>query len=269
MIKKDDTLTTGQFAKMCGVEKHVLFYYDEIDLFKPEYTKSNGYRYYAYYQYYTFIVINFLKDLGMPLKEIKDYLDNRSSDLLLEVLEERKKDIELQIKNLTSSQIFIEHTKSLIKISESYPANTPIIKTLDDELIIMSETFTKDDKRSFTSRYIDFSEEHNIKMTNYVGSVFNTESVLKGDYETITNLYTDYLGILENVETTTKPGGDYIVYYHHGSYDSLSEAFSNIINFAKEHGYSLGNQIFEKLLVNEITVKNTEHFIIELSIQIN
>lgn len=28
-------LTAGQFAKICSVEKHVLFHYDEIGLFKP------------------------------------------------------------------------------------------------------------------------------------------------------------------------------------------------------------------------------------------
>ncbi|MCC5429110.1 MerR family DNA-binding transcriptional regulator, partial [Clostridium botulinum] len=27
--------TTGEFARMCNVEKHVLFHYDDIGLFRP------------------------------------------------------------------------------------------------------------------------------------------------------------------------------------------------------------------------------------------
>ena len=51
MSTKENKLTTGQFAKLANVEKHVLFYYDEIGLFKPDTYDTNGYRYYAYHQY--------------------------------------------------------------------------------------------------------------------------------------------------------------------------------------------------------------------------
>lgn len=34
-MSKEKFLTTGEFAALCDVPKHVLFYYDEIDLFKP------------------------------------------------------------------------------------------------------------------------------------------------------------------------------------------------------------------------------------------
>ena len=37
---KEKLLTCGTFAKICGVEKHVLFHYDEINLFKPAYAND-------------------------------------------------------------------------------------------------------------------------------------------------------------------------------------------------------------------------------------
>ena len=37
---KEKLLTCGTFAKICGIEKHVLFHYDEIDLFKPIYVNE-------------------------------------------------------------------------------------------------------------------------------------------------------------------------------------------------------------------------------------
>lgn len=70
-MKEKKYLTAGQFAKICGVEKHVLFHYDEIGLFQPVMVNENGYRYYSYHQYDTFSVITKLKKMGMPLKDIK------------------------------------------------------------------------------------------------------------------------------------------------------------------------------------------------------
>lgn len=32
--------TTGEFARMCNVEKHVLFHYDDIGLFRPAIIKK-------------------------------------------------------------------------------------------------------------------------------------------------------------------------------------------------------------------------------------
>ena len=83
---KEKYFTTGEFAKICHVEKHVLFHYDEIGLFKPAVVKENGYRYYSYHQYDTFAVIRTLKRLGTSLRDIKIYLEQRDPCLFLELL---------------------------------------------------------------------------------------------------------------------------------------------------------------------------------------
>ena len=62
-----------------GVTKHTLFHYDEIGLFRPEKKGENGYRYYSMAQIEVFDVIYTLKDLDMPLSEIREYLDRRSA----------------------------------------------------------------------------------------------------------------------------------------------------------------------------------------------
>ena len=44
---KNEYLTTGEFAKICGIPKHILFHYDQIKLFQPEIIKENGFTYTA------------------------------------------------------------------------------------------------------------------------------------------------------------------------------------------------------------------------------
>ena len=72
MDQTEMRFTTGAFAALCGVTKHTLFHYDEIGIFSPAIRGENGYRYYAPVQVEVFQVISVLKEMGMPLADIKD-----------------------------------------------------------------------------------------------------------------------------------------------------------------------------------------------------
>ena len=72
--------TTGEFARILGVKKHTLFHYDQIGLLSPALKEENGYRYYFVWQMDVFEVIKALQKLGMPLEEIKEYIENRSPE---------------------------------------------------------------------------------------------------------------------------------------------------------------------------------------------
>lgn len=50
-------ITTGEFAKMLGVNKQTLLHYDDIGLLSPEYKSANGYRKYSYNQFELFYII--------------------------------------------------------------------------------------------------------------------------------------------------------------------------------------------------------------------
>lgn len=268
MSIKNDKLTTGQFAKLCHVPKHVLFYYDEIDLFKPEFTDLNGYRYYAYHQYYAFIVITFLKDLGMPLTDIKEYLDVRSPENLTHILTQRSQKIDEQIKRLTLSQCFIKHTLDLMDLAAQSKANTCEIKVLEPESLIISRQTVSSDPHSFLKAYVNFCIDNGITFTNYVGSITSKQAILEKRYRELDYLYAISLGDLDHVELYEKPKGTYLTYYHHGSYDTLSVGYDAMIAYAQKHRFELDEAFYEKLLINEITVKTEDEFIIELSVRI-
>lgn len=70
-MSKENLISTKQFATLCQTTKHTLIHYDEIGILKPNYVGENGYRYYSLSQTEIFDVISFLKEMGLPLKEIK------------------------------------------------------------------------------------------------------------------------------------------------------------------------------------------------------
>lgn len=95
--------TTGEFANLFGIKKQTLFHYDDIGLLKPKHRTENGYRYYTIQQVEVFTIIDMLKEIGMSLTEIRNFLQSKNSQDSRELLSEKEKVVEINIKNLQST----------------------------------------------------------------------------------------------------------------------------------------------------------------------
>ena len=107
-------INTSKFARLCNTNKRTLIHYDEIGLFKPAFTDERGYRYYSETQCDLFFTITCLKDLGMPLKEIKQYVtDQNPADLTVLLLEQQKK-VQKELQHLKRIEQVINNKLSLV-----------------------------------------------------------------------------------------------------------------------------------------------------------
>lgn len=260
-------LNTGDFATLAGVPKHVLIYYDDIGLFKPDYTADNGYRFYTPYQYFTFIVITFLKEMGMPLKEIKAYLDERSTENLSHILSQRLTSIDEEIAHLKLSKDFINLTQSMISTATQKPHNICEIQYVEQEWLITGQLEHGTNDQDYIQQYINFCLHSNIVFANYVGTITHKDALKTPDKQE-SFLYALDLENNKSNQGTLKPAGMYITYYHKGTLDTLEKAYIEILNYANNHNYKLHDYFYERLLLNETVVKSEEEFITEVSIQI-
>lgn len=104
-------LKIGEFSKLTGVPIRTLRYYDEIDLFKPaEIDLFTDYRYYKEEQIKDIEIINKLKSVGFTLEEIKNNWNNFTNELM----ENKKKQLEQQLKNVNQSIKEIDKLRSII-----------------------------------------------------------------------------------------------------------------------------------------------------------
>ena len=94
MDKKSRLLTIGQFAAMHGINKKTLMWYDEIGLFKPAAVNpENGYRCYNYHQ-------SPILETILLLRELDDFMQNRSAGSLKNLLEDKIAELDLRITHL-------------------------------------------------------------------------------------------------------------------------------------------------------------------------
>ena len=70
----DIKFTVGELAKLHNLSKQTLIFYDKIGLFKPKIIDSNNnYRYYTSEQLEVLDSILILREIGIPIKEIKEF----------------------------------------------------------------------------------------------------------------------------------------------------------------------------------------------------
>ena len=112
MNRKNYLYSSGEFAKLTGVNKRTLHYYNEIGLFRPEIIGENGYHYYTCFQFTELELILTLRKIGLSIDEIKDYSSRPSDESFTEMMTKKKKLIDESIEQLLSAQAFLEQKLS-------------------------------------------------------------------------------------------------------------------------------------------------------------
>lgn len=96
-----DRLTVGQMAELNGISTQTLRLYDRMGLFQPVYQNNeNGYRYYDIRQSAALDMIQYMKALGIPLKEIKEQLEEQDIGVVNRRLQQRIEEIDAQMEAL-------------------------------------------------------------------------------------------------------------------------------------------------------------------------
>jgi DNA-binding transcriptional MerR regulator len=109
-----------EVADLVGISVRTLHYYDEIGLLTPEETTESGYRLYSDENLETLQQILFFKELGFPLKKIKEIINSPSFDrhealvLQQKMLLEKRKRLDKMIATIEKT---LQHMKGEIQMT--------------------------------------------------------------------------------------------------------------------------------------------------------
>ena len=108
--------SSGEFAKLTGVNKRTLHYYHDIGLFKPDFIGENGYHYYSVSQFAQLEFILTLRRIGLSIEEIEAYIKNTSDVSFSQMMKQKKKLIDDSIQKLLAAQAFLEKKAERIQM---------------------------------------------------------------------------------------------------------------------------------------------------------
>lgn len=265
---KEKLLTCGTFAKICQVEKHVLFHYDEIGLFKPVYVNKSGYRYYSYRQYDTFKVIMTLKQLGMSLKDIQIYLNHRNPNHFMLLLQQQEDKIIETIQKLQSIKDMIHSYQNFTKEALQKDLHNISIVNLSQQSLFLSknmENASVKDIGNFMKEYTSFIEENHIMTCEFMGMMISVNNVMENDMDNYSYFYTTSPKQKHNY---VRQEGQYLYAYHLGDYQNLNQTYQRMLQYANDHDMRLGEFAYEEYLIGDISVKNPSDYVTKIFIPI-
>jgi DNA-binding transcriptional MerR regulator len=272
-MKKNQKLffSTGEFAKIVGVTKHTLFHYDKLGIFSPQIKGENEYRYYSVFQVEPFYVITALKELGMPLKDIKSYLDVRNPKELISLLNSQNENIDKEITRLTATKELISQK---IKTTQSYfnIGNEKIFVSKEEtELLFISEALPSLEYENIPLSFANHMKcctENHITAPFSVGQMLSLEDVRKANYYSYNYFYTKFSVPLSGDRIYKKKKGKYLNAYHTTGYDSIGETYLTILEYANKNNIILDDYFFEDVILDELSVSGYENFLVKTSILI-
>lgn len=265
--------TTGEFAKLCGVNKRTLFHYDDIGLFQPAITDDKEYRYYSHHQFDVFNIISILKELKVPLKEIKLYLDERTPERILDLSKQKIAEVEREIEKLNHIKHILEETIVFTNQGLQADLEKIIVEEQEEMTIILSsllnEENMKEDYIKWMLAFRSFENRTQSIETSFVGAMMSRENILNSNYSYQSYFFVKTSNRNPNLSIAIKPKGLYAVGFHRGSYETISRTYEKLIAFLEKNHLRMLEFAYEEYLIDEVAVKNETEYITRITVGVS
>lgn len=260
--------TTGEFAKILRVKKHTLFHYDEIGLFKPAITEENQYRYYYIWQIDTFEVIRTLQKAGMSLGEIKAYMQERSPERFLSMMEGQEKQIDREIERLKHMKQFISRERENVVHAQTAELDRPRLIPRPEGWLLISDVQGGSERKlaEGIAEHVHMWEHSNVNASS-VGSICYREDLEEGVFDRYVQIYTRLDKWISSLRPERYPEGHYMEVIYQGYDGSLERPYRMISEFAEERGLRPGRVWYEEFLTDELTVRGYEAYTVRVLVQ--
>lgn len=257
----------GDISKLYNISNDILRYYEKIGLLIPDVRGKNGYRYYSESQLWKLNNIRSLRNLGVSLNEIIDFLNTRSIKKTKEMIKFQLKKIDENLRELLKLKEELELKKENIRYFEHFSDyEIPRIKYYPKRYILLKNGKFKDENEINLElkKLKRKSEEDNdfIFTESEIGTVIKLEEWEKGNYS-------DYIGtfiITNEIKENFLDEGEYLTYFFSGDYINLSKHYKKLKEFIRENNYRVCGNIIELYHIEMHITENKEEYVTEIQI---
>ncbi|ANF95477.1 MerR family transcriptional regulator [Paenibacillus bovis] len=264
-------LTTGEFAKLCGVNKRTLFHYDDIDLLKPAFTDEKGYRSYSHHQLDVFLLIQALKELKLPLKEVREYMNNRTPQHMIDMANLELPHIQQEIEKLQNIHKMLKETIVLAEEGIAAKPGQFKLAEYEEERLIRSGPIMEEDSGTFylewTNQFLQFDRLTQSDASSFIGTMTSVVDLLENK-EPGFYFFVKTASKRKDLNIFIKPKGWYAIGYHHGSYERMGDTYEAMFRWIEQQGLSTGEFLYEEYLIDDVAAKDKEDYVTRIMIEI-
>lgn len=266
-------LNISDFAKISGVSRQTLIYYDRIGLFSPAIVANNKYRMYSHKQADAICIITILSDLGVPLKKIKEILADISADSITKILRYQLAEFEKEIERLSAlknmTQIRLEQIDEGKNFLEGDSPRFHIMEIVENIPIRVGDEVNCDQGNiddDTIVRFFDDAKRSGLPLIFSLAYMKNAADILRKEYSTVS-----YFWFRVNDEKYANafiPAGNYLVGYVTGDYGATNYIYPDLVRYAKENGLAIEGNVFEEYLIDELSERDPNDFVMRVFVKI-
>ena len=265
-MKKILHYTAGSFAKLNNISKRNLLFYHEINLFSPDTIGENGYRYYSINQFEKLQLIIALRELKVPIEEIKIYLKNVNVDSFQNLLTQKMDSVDKQILRLQNIKKFLVAKDKQVKLQNNLDLDQISVVTLQAQHLSLIGDIKDIPEENFETLFQQLKDTgHNSIYTAELCSRSSRTTPFKHDEKTLEL----FLKCHNKTKATTEmPQGNYLRGFCTTGWDNINSTYEKMFDYAKTHKFDLDIYSYEEDL-NEFFSDAYDKYVTQILIKIN
>jgi len=272
-LKSQKTYSIGEASKKCNISTKALRYYDQNGILQPDKVCDNKYRYYSAETLLTIPIVNYYKQMGFTLSEMRGYINGSNLGdmrrLFRKKVAQHTAEKDAWHEKHTSTVDWLELIEEAQTVIENN-ANQVGVKFKDKATYFYMEQPYKSDPMDAVI---------NIEFTNRVAEVKNAITgpvIIK--YPSIKDRMAGTCKTMTMVQKTiwSQPtssfefgGCLFLSCYHIGAHENIAETYEKMLGWAKKYDYICDEVCYERYVVDHWTTKNTSEHVAEILIAIS
>lgn len=259
----------GMFANMNRVTIKTLRYYDEQNLLKPVYVdEENGYRYYEASQIADIHKILALKNMGFSIEDIRRMMNGEEENTLLL---RKKQEILKELAELTAKLAVVESYLNGKNMNLSAPV---LVKKLPEVIVASSRSRIESYDALFELMPAMGAQMEQLGcicaqpdycFTQYLEQGYKEEDILVEVCEAVTEQKEDSGTVVFQVLPQVEEAA---CIFHKGSYDTLHQSYTVVLDYIEENGYEICGNIRESYIDGVWNKETPEEWLTEIQIPI-
>lgn len=269
-------LSITELSRHKSITTETLRHYDRIGLFKPDYVDpQTSYRYYSYRQCEKIGTIIELRNLGLSLKELQEYLNNRNIESSYKLLTGKSMEIAETIRKLKAIQLEIHAKVESLKAAMEADENVRVKYSIFPDRYVLTAPQYRTNMDEYLYDLLVLEEELKGKMpvfaTDHIGALIDKESLKEYDSVISRAACVRAEKILKNYprEKLTKiPGGQYLVFSGRGWFRTGCSGVKELLDYLDHEGLTIKNDVVEYCRVDMDVTDKEEEMVYTLEIMI-
>lgn len=259
-------LSISAFSKLTGIRRENLIFYDKIGLLPPDHRNANSYRSYTRHQLSTAYMITSLRELKIPLKDIKQYADSRTPETMFALFESQEKQIRDEMNKLCRLQEIMALYREMVQDAFNNEQSGICVSVLPAEPIflgpVVPDGVSEDDSMQ---AFYTLAFQKGMELGFPLGTVVSQNHFLKANGSVVKQYYFK----VKQGGNTVKPAGTYVSAYGRCRLGQAQAVYKNLIDYLETHHLQPVGDLYEEYPISELATHEEISYCVKISIMVS